>query len=501
MITPRDTALLTSYVVTERRPVRASAARATARSRTRSSRRSTSPAARSCWSGTASITYRSRSPTRRSKRTGTSFTSTRSTSTATATCSSPRAARTPSTSSTARGAIVWRLGGKHSDFEMGAGSNFAWQHDARRQPDGTLTVFDNGATPAVEQLSRGLILDVDEQAMTATLVRQYTHPRILAGSQGSVQLLANGNVFVGWGEAPRVIRVPPLGSDAVRCACSASSTSLTERFACPGPAFPPRLRRSPTAGGGDDPTVYASWNGATDVHRWQLLAGTHTNDLQAVASARSARVRERASRRDGRPLLRRAGAQRRRGASRALADGERLGLSASEQQPLQPDHGRLLELADPAYRQQHARHERLAPGRVVTDRERLTDVAEDHLLVGDEPGQAHRVDRRRSGTPPAAAISSAVRFAVPLGASSLASWCSSTISALAMCPAASAAKRIIRTAPIAKFGAISTFAVAAGPPARAPSSAARRRSRSCRSPRALPPAHRRARSPAPCPGA
>jgi len=42
------------------------------------------------------------------------------------------------------GAIVWRLGGKHSDFSMAVGSNFAWQHDARRQPDGTLTLFDNG---------------------------------------------------------------------------------------------------------------------------------------------------------------------------------------------------------------------------------------------------------------------------------------------------------------------------------------------------------------------
>ena len=71
-------------------------------------------------------------------------------------------------------------------------------------PTGRSRIFDNGATPAVEKLSRGLILDVDEQAMTATLLRQYTHPRILSGSQGSVQLLANGNVFVGWGEAPHV---------------------------------------------------------------------------------------------------------------------------------------------------------------------------------------------------------------------------------------------------------------------------------------------------------
>ena len=102
------------------------------------------------------------------------------------------------------GKILWRLGGKSNDFDIGPGADFAWQHDARRQPDGTLTIFDNGATPAVEKLSRGLILELDEQAMTATLLRQYTHPKILSGSQGSVQLLANGNVFVGWGEAPHV---------------------------------------------------------------------------------------------------------------------------------------------------------------------------------------------------------------------------------------------------------------------------------------------------------
>src|SRR6202044_2328424 len=95
---------------------------------------------------------------------------------------------------------------------MGPGSNFAWQHHVRRQPNGTLTVFDNGATPAVEPRSRGLILALDEQAMRTSLLRQYTHPGILAGSQGSMQLLANGNVFVGWGEVPRVSEFTRSGS-------------------------------------------------------------------------------------------------------------------------------------------------------------------------------------------------------------------------------------------------------------------------------------------------
>jgi hypothetical protein len=43
------------------------------------------------------------------------------------------------------GEVIWRLGGKNSDFKMGSGTRFISQHDARRQPDGTLTIFDNGA--------------------------------------------------------------------------------------------------------------------------------------------------------------------------------------------------------------------------------------------------------------------------------------------------------------------------------------------------------------------
>ena len=44
-------------------------------------------------------------------------------------------------------------------------------------------------------------------------------------------------------------------------------------------------------------------------------------------------------------------------------------------------------------RPQHARHERLARGRVVADRQRLPRPAEQHLLMGDEPREPDRVDR------------------------------------------------------------------------------------------------------------
>ncbi len=89
----------------------------------------------------------------------------------------------------------------------------------------------------------------------------------------------------------------------------------------------------------------------------------------------------------------------------------------------------------PCARPAAPRHERLAIDRIVADRQRLADVAEDHLLVGDQARQADRMDRHLVVVRPcpaastASRISCAVRAAVPLGLSSLRSWCSSMISA------------------------------------------------------------------------
>jgi hypothetical protein len=184
------------------------------------------------------------------------------------------------------GTIIWRLGGKRSDFAMGPGSTFAWQHDARRQRDGTLTLFDNGATPAVEPLSRGLILDVDERGTRASLVRQYSHPGVLSGSQGSVQLLPNGNVFVGWGETPRVSEFDRSGRllfDAVL----GKQYECYRAFRLPWSGHPAEAPALAVTGEGAERAAYASWNGATDVRSWQLLAGASADKLQARARVRA----------------------------------------------------------------------------------------------------------------------------------------------------------------------------------------------------------------------
>src|SRR5699024_1136284 len=97
----------------------------------------------------------------------------------------------------------WILGGEASDFELGDGVYFAWQHDAARQADGTLTLFDNQADPLIGEQSRGLRLKLDTETMTAEVDTEYLPPRHrVAGSMGSFQELDDGRVLVGWGAQP-----------------------------------------------------------------------------------------------------------------------------------------------------------------------------------------------------------------------------------------------------------------------------------------------------------
>ncbi len=70
------------------------------------------------------------------------------------------------------GDVLWRLDGKRGDFQMGPGTLTRYQHDARRLPDETLTIFDNGEEGESE-MSRAIIVRLDEAAMRASLVREY----------------------------------------------------------------------------------------------------------------------------------------------------------------------------------------------------------------------------------------------------------------------------------------------------------------------------------------
>jgi hypothetical protein len=179
------------------------------------------------------------------------------------------------------GEVLWRLGGKKSDFAMGKGTRFAWQHDARAHDGGRLiSVFDDGAAPAVESQSRALLITLDTKRMRASLARRYTHhPPLLARYTGSAQLLPNGNVLVGWGSQPYFTEFARDG--AVRFDARlprGGETYRALRFPWTGrPAAPPALVAVPTAG---NAVLYASWNGATEVASWQLHTGSSPTSLR-----------------------------------------------------------------------------------------------------------------------------------------------------------------------------------------------------------------------------
>ena len=68
--------------------------------------------------------------------------------------------------------------------------------------------------------------------------------------------------------------------------------------------------------------------------------------------------------------------------------------AAASEQAVETDRHARRQRVELLEREQHALGERLARGRVVPDRQQLSLAAEDDLLVRDEAGQAHRVDRR-----------------------------------------------------------------------------------------------------------
>lgn len=110
------------------------------------------------------------------------------------------------------GEIMWRFGGKKTDFtvigdEKNGPEYFSYQHDIRRLKNGDITFFDNGnlKTP---QYSRGVRYRLDEENKIATLVWQYRNtPDVYAGQQGSVQTFDDGSYLIGWGTATQANQV------------------------------------------------------------------------------------------------------------------------------------------------------------------------------------------------------------------------------------------------------------------------------------------------------
>jgi hypothetical protein len=175
------------------------------------------------------------------------------------------------------GRVLWRLGGKRSDFVLGKGARFEWQHDVREHPHGVVSVFDNAAAPQEEPQSRALLLVLDRRRMRASLQHAYVHrpQTILSHFLGNTQLLDNGNVFVGWGGSPYVTEFDRAGSVAFDARLPHGGQSY-RAFRFPWVGRPSGRPALATRGG----MLYASWNGATGIASWQLREGGSASDLR-----------------------------------------------------------------------------------------------------------------------------------------------------------------------------------------------------------------------------
>jgi hypothetical protein len=191
------------------------------------------------------------------------------------------------------GKIEWTLGGKRSDFKFARGAAFQWQHDVTFQPDGTLALFDDhccrqtggGTSVPATGPSRGLLLRLDERSRTATFVAQYGQGGAFESEyMGATRTLPNGNVFVGWGSEPYFSEYSRSGKLLLEGELPGPDLSYRATLApWVGKPLTPPVAAARTTGG--KTTVYASWNGATELASWKVITGSGAGASRTLASA------------------------------------------------------------------------------------------------------------------------------------------------------------------------------------------------------------------------
>jgi outer membrane protein assembly factor BamB len=181
------------------------------------------------------------------------------------------------------GKILWRLNGKRSDFTLDPAARFYWQHHARALGSNTITLFDNAVRK--ERQSRGLVLSLNTAKKHVSLEHAYVHPAGLDSTAlGSVELQPDGRVFVGWGDQPYFSEFAPDGTlllDGQLPIGIGSYRAFVRDWVGHPTGQPKILARANPAGGF---VVYASWNGATEIDQWTILAGTNRTSLAPVGS-------------------------------------------------------------------------------------------------------------------------------------------------------------------------------------------------------------------------
>lgn len=182
--------------------------------------------------------------------------------------------------------IYWQVGAAHDHHLT---HPWCYQHDIGALGHGLYSLYDDGGVGpgcmpgAGQHPARGVIFRVDSSTrpVRIRLIRSYLHtPRIYTGFTGSTQVLDNGDVLIDWANIPEVSEYDSSGQD-VKMDLSLSAWSYRGfRFAWDGePVQPPTMASQRTSTG---TSVWASWNGSTEVTAWQVLGGPDSQHLAPV---------------------------------------------------------------------------------------------------------------------------------------------------------------------------------------------------------------------------
>lgn len=203
--------------------------------------------------------------------------------------------------------VIWRLGGSRSDFALGPNVEFGFQHHARyldqidKNGVTRITLFDNAVYGSesggggdkevrIYPYSRGRILSLNHDTRCASLESSFIPPDLLlVKSQGSLQALPNGNVFINWGSEGAITEFSSDGEPLYHAYLDSQPLSRGDLqnyrafranwtgISSEEPAVVAFQRHGTDwDSGGTD--IYLSWNGDTETVKWRLQLQVDTSD-------------------------------------------------------------------------------------------------------------------------------------------------------------------------------------------------------------------------------
>jgi arylsulfotransferase ASST len=192
------------------------------------------------------------------------------------------------------GNVQWTLSGnqKISNYKLPSNAQFQFQHDVQLLPGNQVSLFNDACcgiqgpgkfAPPIGP-SKALVLKLNNANHTGTLVSSYSRGnKFFAAFLGSTQVLSNGNVAISWGSQPLFSEVSKTGKvllDAAWPNPNVNYRVYVQKWTGT-PSFAPNGAVRTSHG---KATVYASWDGATQVASWRVLAGKDANHLATVAT-------------------------------------------------------------------------------------------------------------------------------------------------------------------------------------------------------------------------